>query len=103
MMKHYLATSYGMASHFDQAWRIIEYLETESRDFIINKSESERDTPEKVFSMLSRRFGTGSNRTLCLPAFQSPRERKMKARDEMQFLDALECLRTQGFPQDLGG
>ena len=98
MMKHYLATSYGMASPFDQAWRIIEYLETESRDFIFNKSESERDTHEKVFSMLSRRFGTGSNRTQIRQSFALRTQNECES--EMQFLDALENLRTQGFPQD---
>ena len=98
MMRHYLATSYGMASPFDQAWRIIEYLESESRDFIINKSESERDTPEKVFSLLSRRFGTGSNRTHIRQSFALRTQNE--GEDEMQFLDALESLRTQGFPQD---
>ena len=69
MMRRYLQKTYATATSLDQAWRIIEYLEAESRDFIINKAELERDTPEKVFSLLSRRFGTGSNRTQIRHAF----------------------------------
>ena len=33
--------------------------EGDARDYLINKLESERDDPEKVFTLLTRRFGTG--------------------------------------------
>ena len=61
-------------------------------------AESERDTPEKVFELLASRFGTGGNRMQVRQAFttrqQSDRE------DWMQYLDALEGLRSQGFPEE---
>ena len=47
----------------DQAWSIIGHLEGEARNYILNKAESERDAPEKVFELLSRRFSAGGNRT----------------------------------------
>ena len=97
-MRHHLSTSYGTASPIDQAWRIIEYLESEPRDFIIRKSDSERDTPEKVFSLLSRRFGTGSNRTQIRQSFLSRIQNEGES--ETEFLNSLESLRTQGFPQE---
>ena len=90
MMRRYLQKTYATATTLDQAWRIIEYLEAESRDFIINKAESERDTPEKVFSLLSRRFGTGSNRTQIRHAFTA--RAQLEGENEMQYLDALESL-----------
>ena len=43
----------------DRAWSIISHLEGEARNYIINKAESERDTPEKVFELLSSRSGAG--------------------------------------------
>ena len=98
MMRHYLSTSYAMASPIDQAWKIIEYLESESRDFVINKPESERDTPDKIFSLLSRRFGNGSNRAQIRHSFASRTQNEDES--EMQFLDALESLRAQGFPEE---
>ena len=77
---------------------IVEFLENEARDYITNKSEAERDTDEKVFALLARRFGTGSNKIQIQQQFrtrnQSPDE------DYMQYLDALEGLRSQGFPNE---
>ena len=76
----------------------MEFLENEARDYITNKSEAERDTDEKVFALLARRFGTGSNKIQIQQQFrtrnQSPDE------DYMQYLDALEGLRSQGFPNE---
>ena len=53
------------------AWSIIGHLEGEARNYIINKAESERDTPEKVFDLLSSRFGAGGNRMQVRQTFQS--------------------------------
>ena len=80
------------------AWSIIGHLEGEARNYIINKAESERDTPEKVFELLSSRFGAGGNRMQVRQAFQSRIQHEKE--DWMQYLDALEGLRSQGFPQE---
>ena len=73
-------------------------MDGEARNYIINKAESERDTPEKVFELLASQFGTGGNRMQVRQAFttrqQSDRE------DWMQYLDALEGLRSKGFPEE---
>ena len=79
MMRHYLSTSYAMASPIDQAWKVIEYLESESRDFVINKSRIGTRYLRKIFSLLSRRFGNGSNSSPNSP-FIRLRERRMKTR-----------------------
>ena len=82
----------------DRAWSIIGHLEGEARNYIINKAESERDTPEKVFELPSSRFGAGGNRMHVRQAFQSRVQQEKE--DWMQYLDALEGLRSQGFPQE---
>ena len=96
VMRRYLQRTQAKATPDDKAWSIIGHLEGEARNYIINKAESERDTPEKVFDLLASRFGTGGNRMQVRLAFatrqQSDRE------DWMQYLDALEGLRSQGFP-----
>ena len=97
-MRRYLQRTQAKATPDDKAWSIIGHLEGEARNYIINKAESERDTPEKVFELLASRFGTGGNRMQVRQAFttrqQSDRE------DWMQYLDALEGLRSQGFPEE---
>ena len=96
VMRRYLQRTQAKANPDDRAWSIIGHLEGEARNYIINKAESERDTPEKVFDLLASRFGTGGNRMQVRQTFatrqQSDRE------DWMQYLDALEGLRSQGFP-----
>ena len=74
----------------DQAWSIIGHLEGEARNYIINKAGSERDAPEKVFELLFSRFGA--------QAFLTRAQQEKE--DWMQYLDALEGLRSQGFPQE---
>ena len=61
MMRRHLSQHHATMAPLDRAWRIIEVLEGEARDYLINKLESERNDPEKVFTLLSRRFGTGCN------------------------------------------
>ena len=77
-MRRYLQRTQAKASPDDKAWSIIGHLEGEARNYIINKAESERDTPEKVFELLASRFGTGGNRMQVRQAFatrqQSDRE-----------------------------
>ena len=97
-MQRYLKRVQTKVSAEDRAWSIIGHLEGEARNYIINKAESERDTPEKVFELLSSRFGAGGNRMQVRQTFQS-RVQQEKG-DWMQYLDALEGLRSQGFPQE---
>ena len=59
VMRRYLKRTQSKATLDDQAWSIIGNLEGEARNYIIKKTGSERDTPEKVFEQLSSRFGTG--------------------------------------------
>ena len=98
IMQRYLKRTQAKVSAEDQAWSIIGHLEGEARNYIINKAESERDTPEKVFELLSSRFGAGGNRMQVRQAFQSRIQQEKE--DWMQYLDALEGLRSQGFPQE---
>ena len=98
VMQRYLKRIQTKVSAEDRAWSIISHLEGEARNYIINKAESERDTPEKVFDLLSSRFGAGENRMQVRQTFQS-RNQQEKG-DWMQYLDALEGLRSQGFPQE---
>ena len=60
--------------------------------------DDERDTPEKVFELLASRFGTGGNRMPVRQAFTTRQQSDRK--DWMQYLDALEGLRSQGFPEE---
>ena len=97
-MRQYLQRTQAKATPDDRAWSIIGHLEGEAPNYIINKAESERDPPEKWFELLASRFGTGSNRMQVRQAFatrqQSDRE------DWMQYLHALEGLRSQGIPDE---
>ena len=97
-MQRYLKSTQTKVSAEDRAWSIIGHLEGEARNYIINKAESERDTPEKVFELLFSRFGAGGNRMQVRQAFQSRVQQEKE--DWMQYLDALEGLRSQGFPQE---
>ena len=98
IMQRYLKRTQTKVSAEDQAWSIIGHLEGEARNYIINKAESERDTPENEFELLSSRFGAGGNRMQVRQAFQSRIQHEKE--DWMQYLDALEGLRSQGFPQE---
>ena len=62
LLKRYLEKAHAKDIPFYRAWTIVYFLENEARDYITNKSEDERDTDEKVFAILARRFGTGSTK-----------------------------------------
>ena len=81
-----------------QGLAIIDHLGDEARSFIINKPESERDSHEKVTTLLSGRFGTGSSRWPVRQAFRL--RSQLEREDLMQYLDALKGLRSQGFPDE---
>ena len=70
----------------------------EKRETVINKSEPEQDHHEKVFTLLASRFGTGGNSMHMRQTFMSRVQQKKE--DWMQYLDALEELRRQGFPDE---
>ena len=98
LMKRHLEKAHTKATPLDKAWTIIEYLEHEARDYITNKSEAERDTDEKVFALLARRLGTGSSK---IHIQQQLRSRNQNSQEYyMQYLDALEGLRSQGYPNE---
>ena len=98
LMKRHLEKAHTRATPLDKAWTIIEYLEHEARDYITNKSEAERDTDEKVFALLARRFGTGSSKIHLQQQFRT--RNQSNEEDYMQYLDALEGLRSQGYPNE---
>ena len=71
VMQRYQERIKTKVSAEDRAWSIIGHLEGEARNYIINKTESERDTPAKVFELLSSRFGAGGNRMQVRQVLQS--------------------------------
>ena len=77
---------------------IISHLEGEGRNYNFNKVESVRDKPEKVFELLASQFCTGGNRMQVWQAFAS--RYQLEKEDLMKYLDALEGLRSQGFPDE---
>ena len=81
-----------------KACAIMDHLEGKARNYIINKSEPERDHPEKVFTILASRFGTGGNRMHVRQTFMSRVQQEKE--DWKHDLVALEVLRTQGFPDE---
>ena len=62
VMRRYFQRTQAKATPDDKTWSIIGHLEGEARNYIINKAESGRDIPEKVFELLDSRLGTGGNR-----------------------------------------
>ena len=98
VMKRFRESVHAKSPKIDKVWAIIDHLEGEARNYIINKSEPERDEPDKVFTLLASRFGTGGNRMHVRQTFMSRTQQERE--DWMQFLDALEGLRTQGFPDE---
>ena len=98
LMKRHLENAHARATPLDKAWTIIEYLEHEARDYITNKSEAERETDEKVFALLARRFRTGSSKIHIQQQFRTRNQNSEE--DYMQYLDALEGLRSQGYPNE---
>ena len=98
LMKRHLEKANPKATPLDKAWTKIEDLETEARDYITNKSEAERDTDKKVFALLARRFGTGSSKIHIQQQFRTRNQNSDE--DYMQYLDALEGLRSQGYTNE---
>ena len=98
LMKRYLEKAHSKDTTLERAWTIVEFLENEAQDYITNKSEAERDTDEKIFALLARRFGTGSTKIQIQQLFRT--RNQSNDEDYMQYLDALENLRSQGIPNE---
>ena len=62
VLKQCVEQVHSKSTTIDKAWVIIDHLKGEARNHIINKSEPERDDPNKVFALMASRFGTGGNR-----------------------------------------
>ena len=98
LMRRYLETRKTPMTPKDKAWLILENLDGEARNYIMNKAESELSSPEKVFSCLARRFGSGAGKAQIRVTFAG--RTQGEAEDIMTFLDALESLRSKGFPDE---
>ena len=61
----------------------------------MNKSEAERDTDEKVFALLARRFGTGSSKIRIQQLFLT--RHQSNDEDYLQYLDPLEGFSAKVF------
>ena len=64
----------------------------------MNKPAPEINDPEAVLRLLNNRFGTGASKALIRTSFAS----RMQKPEEslMQYMDALESLRSKGFPDE---
>ena len=98
VMEGYLERAHAKNTPLDRAWTKVEFLENEARDYSTNKSEAKRDTDEKVFALLARQFGTGSSKIHIQQQFRT--RSQTSDGDYMQYLAALEGLRSQGFPNE---
>ena len=97
-MKWHIELSHATASLLDKTRTIIEFLENGARDDIISKSEAETDTDEKVFALHARRFSTESTWIRIQQQFRTRNQNSDK--NYMQYVDAHESLRSQGFPKE---
>ena len=98
LMKRYLEKARAKDTPLDKTWTIVGILKSKARDCLMNKSEAERDTDEKVFALLALPFGTGSSKIHIQQEFRS--RNQTSDEDYMQYLDALVGLRSQGFPTE---
>ena len=97
-MTRHLCKLHASMATLDQACRVFEVLEGDAQDYLNNKLEPERDDPEKVFTLLSRKFGSGCNSMQVHRSFAQRGQRPDE--DVMHNLDALESLRNQGHPKE---
>ena len=98
LMRRFLERVRAKSTEADKAWGKIGHLEGEARNYIINKFEPERNVTKKVFTLLASRFRIGGNKMHInnLLYITCPAEEE----DWMQYLDSLEGLRTQVFPDE---
>ena len=97
-MERHKEKAHANATRLNKAWTISEFLQDEARDYITNKLDAESNTNEKVFASFARRFCKGSSK---IHNQQQLRTRNQNGdKDYMQYLDALDGLRSQGFPNE---
>ena len=89
-MRRYLERTHAKGAHDYKTWSIICHLEGEARNYITRNTESESETPEKVFELLASRLGTVGMGIQVRQAFVF--RCKMEKEDWMQYLDAVEEL-----------
>ena len=82
----------------DKNLKVINFLATGARTFVLNKPSEDRDTVDKIFELLSRRFGTGVTLNHARAAFNSRKQRPQES--VSAFLDDLEGLRVRAFPRE---
>ena len=97
MMQIHLDNQENMDEN-SQVFLVMSYLTKDARAFVLNKPPNDRDTIQKLFDLLSRRFGTGSGRAQNRSAFVSRRQKPGEGID--QFLDDIEGLRLRAYPQE---
>ena len=98
LRKRYLEKEHAKDPPLDRAWTVFEFVKDEARVYITSKSQAERDTDEKVFALLARRFGTGPSNTHEQQQFR--RRNQTSDEDFMQYLNAFGGLLSQGFPNE---
>ena len=76
---------------------ILNHLTKEAKSYIDAKPDELRDTPEKVYELLRKRFGAEANRDSVRVAFES---RAQNPAEIKKYLDALESLRSQAYPNE---
>ena len=77
----------------------MDHLEGEARNFIINYIINKAESELRRFRTVSRSVDTGGNRMQVRQAFAS--QLQLEKEDWMHYLDALEELRSQRFPDEL--
>ena len=88
MRRQHLQRTHAKRALDYKTWSIICHLEGEARNYITRNTESESETPEKVFELLASRFGTVGMQVRQAFVFRC----KMEKEDWMQYLDAVEEL-----------
>ena len=56
LMKRCFEKAHAEDTPLNKTWTILEFFESEGRDYITNRSEAEQDTDQKVFALLAHRF-----------------------------------------------
>ena len=97
LMKIHLSQQESMDER-EKTFLVISFLAKEARTFVLNKPEGDRNNVERLFDLLSRRFGSGSGRAQARAAFSS---RRQQASETINlFLDELEGLRIRAYPDE---
>ena len=85
----------------DKILKVVNFLAKEARTFLLNKPLEDRDTVDKIFELLSRRFGTGTTLNHARAAFNSRKQRPQESFSA--FLGNLGGLRLTSIPSGAKG